>query len=160
MNHSPLATTYLQQFKRTYRVYRAWCRALLHNGSALGLLVMFVLVLGEPLACIIHCQFLMPAEMHREHMMHHHAGMQDHVSMDMQSSPGSPVFVCVMNPTPRLPGDASSTMPPSPVHDMLAMTVAVAGVFLLLLLHLYERAPSAPSHGVSPPLRPPILFAS
>lgn len=161
VNQSLLATTYLPQIKRAYRECRVWYRALLHNGAAMGLLVLFVLVLGEPFACIIHCQFLMPAEMHAGQMMyHHHAGMHGQAAMDMQSSPVSPTFVCVMNPAPRMPGDASSTMPPSPVHEMLAMTVAVVGVFLLLLLHLYEHAHFVPHRPIPPPLRPPILFAA
>ena len=135
--------------------------------------VLFALSLGEPLACIIHCQIWLPLAFHdyfaaqhqHEHHQHTHQIVQqapDPTPIDtagLYSTDTSTALLCGM-PGMGAGSNAPFYVPPSPVHDMLL----APALFFVILLLLGAR-PAAPPGDPPPiflprPLRPPILLAA
>jgi hypothetical protein len=157
------------QVKRAYRALRSRLR---RTRVAVGMLVVLLLALGEPLLCIIHCQIWMPYAHHSysaaQHAHMHHTSSHAMMSAEPATT-GSTGLVASRLPS----GDANCFMlrpvgshdgaplhePPSPVHDLLPTLVALIALVLLTSIHL-AAPPGAPPK-VPPPLllRPPIPFA-
>lgn len=162
------------QLVRRWRAWRAFVRgkhALLALGLAVGL------GLAGPLLCMFHCDIWMPLMSHSSAAHQHHHHMMNGHAMDdaaMAAMPGMAHAASAAQPptdqaqpsatcSVLMPGGTSDgvPMPPSPVYELL--TVAIAGVVLLVLLgqRAYLAPPGdPPTLAYSPPLRPPIGCAA
>jgi hypothetical protein len=158
------------QVKRAYRALRARLR---RTRMAVGMLVVLLLALGEPLLCIIHCQIWMPY-LHRSYAAAQHAHMHhtsSHTMMSAEVAATTSSTSLIASPLPS--GDASCFMlrpagshdgaplhePPSPVHDLMPTLVALIALVLLTSLHLAAPPGAPPKVQPSLLLRPPIPFA-
>lgn len=149
------------------RRWRAWRRGLRFDRASAALLIALLLALGEPLACILHCEVWLPIVLQSylaaQHHHHHMPGM----SMPAEPAPASGAaiaatpdaepdgcFMAVGGPLSGVP-----TVPPSPVHEMLLWPELL--LLVVLLTVTYRPAPpSDPPHVfIAPLLRPPILIA-
>lgn len=163
--------------RNLWRRARRLCRARLRSKrAAIALLLLIVLMPGESLLCIIHCQIWLPIAFHSYFAaQHQHLHQHDHVHVSaaqptqpLSAARGDAFVVSSASaaPTGCLMGSGSGSgsvpfhVPPSPVHDM------VPALLLLLLAPLaISRRPMAPSGdppqvALPPPLRPPIPFAA
>lgn len=163
--------------RNLWRRARRLCRTRLRSKRAtIALLLLIVLMPGESLLCIIHCQLWLPIVFHSYFAaQHQHSHQHNHVHM-IAAQPSQPASTArgdaVIAPSaPAAPmgclmdsgsgsGSAPFHVPPSPVHDMVPV------LLLLLLAPLaISRRPAAPPGdppqvALPPPLRPPIPFAA
>jgi hypothetical protein len=157
------------QAKRAYGALRARLR---RARVAVALLTVLMLMLGEPLLCIIHCQIWLPIAYHgyfaAQHAHMHHT--TSHAILSAEAAAHGTAFVS--SPLPdadpgcfmlRAAGNHDGVpfyVPPSPVHDLLPTLVLM--IMLLLLTRARTAAPPGgpPRITHSPQLRPPILFAA
>ena len=123
----------------------------------LALAIVLLLGLGEPLACIIHCQIWLPFVSHSylaAHLHHHH-----HISSGSSATaqPSAPAPSCDL-----YVGHSDSApfhIPPSPVHEMLLAFGPPLLLVILLFVYLIVPPGPSPNRSIPPPLRPPITFA-
>jgi hypothetical protein len=173
-----MITAVLQSAPRVFARLRRRLVALRPRRSAPALLLAAVLAvsLGEPLACIVHCQLWLPAYIaaaaghgHGQHGHDHGHGHQHGAATQAQApavvasalnQPGDThAGGCVLRPV----GASSSTpyhLPPSPVHEAVA---AAAPLLLALLLTALLALPpilAPPRFAAPPPLTPPRSHAS
>jgi hypothetical protein len=130
-------------------------------------LVVLALGLGEPLVCIIHCQFWLPIvlpSLASAHHYHTHATAVPSNSEPLLTTGGAAtlpgIASCLMRQGPLTDSDLSIPVPASPVHEMVLAIVA-----LLAVVPLISRVSPAPlTHPpcvvFPPPLRPPNLRAA
>jgi len=160
---------YYGQVKRAYGALRARLR---RARVAVGMLMVLMLALGEPLLCIVHCQIWIPfayqSYFATQHVHMHHTS--SHAMMSAETATATSTGF-VASPLPA--GDPSCFMlravgnhdsvplhvPPSPVHDLLPTLV----VLIMLVLLMSIRPAAAPRDPPNAPhpllLRPPIPFA-
>jgi hypothetical protein len=129
--------------------------------------VVLALGLGEPLVCIIHCQFWLPIvlpSLASAHHYHTHATAVPSNSEPLLTTGGAAtlpgIASCLMRQGPLTDSDLSIPVPASPVHEMVLAIVA-----LLAVVPLISRVSPAPlTHPpcvvFPPPLRPPNLRAA
>ena len=162
-------------YRQSVRGVRAQRARLRREGAAVGLLVLLTLGLGEPLLCILHCQIWLPSayqgyfapqEQLDPHAHHNHHSMNAPVAAASDSDP-----LLTLSHAPTLDpgcfishaaGDQSGVpfhVPPSPIHDVLPIVLALS----IVILGLYARPtppPGDPPARACPPLlRPPIRLA-
>jgi hypothetical protein len=161
------------------RRWRAWRARVERKRLALALVALLTIGLGEPLLCIIHCDLWLPSMFGHQmasHQHHHHGAMagMDHsgsiVGMDQAStSPGmiNPIGAQpAENGAPCFhggPNDGSEApfhVPPSPIHDMLPLTLVVTVVVSMLFVYRPVPPGDPPRIFLSLLLRPPIPFAA
>jgi hypothetical protein len=154
----------------------AWRLRLCRERAAVALLVLLTIGLGEPLLCIIHCEFWLPMAYHSYFAAQHphthaHAGLHiqvsDEVALPTITSAAGATSVraaeapagiaCFMQAGPGTGAPVPFHVPPSPVHDMLPTLLLV--LLLLLLTHARPLAPPGdpPRAPVCLLFRPPIL---
>jgi len=154
-----------------WRRVRTWRARLRRKRAMLALAIVLLLGLGEPLACIIHCQIWLPFVSHMyfaAQLHHHHHHMSSGSSATAQPSalaysdarapsPNTPAPIC------ELHGSQSDGVPfhipPSPVHEMLPVCGLPIVLVILLLVNLITSPETSPNRCVPPLLRPPIAFA-
>jgi hypothetical protein len=153
---------------------RRWLSAQRPRRSAPALLLAAVLAvsLGEPLACIFHCQLWLPAyfaaagaHSHGHHSHHHGHGHQHGVASTHRDAPAVAATAhdraadthaggCALRPAGS-PSSAPYHLPPSPVHEAV---VAAAPLLMALLLAALLALPpilAPPRLGAPPLLTPP-----
>ena len=158
----------MQAWHRRARHLRRTVRARLRrDGATAALLVVLALGLGEPLVCIIHCQFWLPIvlpSLASAHHYHTHATAVPSNSEPLLTTGGAAtlpgIASCLMRQGPLTDSDLSIPVPASPVHEMVLAIVA-----LLAVVPLISRVSPAPlTHPpcvvFPPPLRPPNLRAA
>jgi hypothetical protein len=159
------------------RQWRALRARLRREGAAIGLMVLLTLGLGEPLLCILHCQIWLPSAYqgyfapHNQHdpQAHHNHHTMNASAPAAAANGGDPLLTpshaAALDPgcfVPHAAGDQSGVpfhVPPSPIHDVLPIALALS----IVILALYARPaapPSDPPDRACPPLlRPPIRLA-
>jgi len=142
--------------------------------AAVALLVLLTLGLGEPLLCIIHCEFWLPmayhsyfAAQHPHNHAGHHAQLNDEATTPATAAAASATSIraaeesaatsCFMQGGLGTGAPVPFHVPPSPVHDMLPTLLLV--LILVLLIHARPLAPPGdpPPAPISLLFRPPIF---
>jgi hypothetical protein len=142
------------------------------------LLVLLTIGIGEPLLCIIHCEFWLPMAYHSYFAAQHqhtHAPAGYYIqagdeaatpviasaagAMSFRSAEASASTVCFMQGGLGTGAPVPFHVPPSPVHDMLPTLLLV--LLPILLAHARPLAPPGDPPPAPIPLffRPPILRA-
>lgn len=144
-----------------------------HAWTTLALLLLVVLGLAEPLACLTHCRTMVQFEVRRAFVEQHQASTRNadrfevtgdrardllHVRLVVLSN----LFVCFVD---IAHGDQSGLpFAPSPeaFHDHQATIFAAVLLALILLIQRRSiaRVHAPPPHTSHPPLRPPIALAA
>src|SRR5262245_29959820 len=136
----------------------------------LALAITLMLGLGEPIACIVHCQIWLPFVFHSffaAHQHHHHHNMPPSNPAAAQSN--APVYGHAQTAPPSSlapiceihggQSDGAPFHPPSPVHEMLPAFGPPLALVIVLLVYLIGPPGTPPNRSISPLLRPPIAFA-
>lgn len=161
--------SYYGQVKRAYRALRARLR---RARVAVGMLVVLMLALGEPLLCIVHCQIWIPFT-YQSYFATQHAHMHHTSSHAMVSAETVTARSAAFGASPLPASDSSCFMlraagnhdgapfhmPPSPVHDLLPTLVMLIMLVLLTSIRPATASHDPPNVPRPLPLRPPISFA-
>ena len=168
-----IGSTIRRLWQRLARRRRAWASRLRRDRASVALLVLLTLGLGEPLLCIIHCQFWLPIALHSyfaaQHTHHHHgspvvagqAGPGQIVSAAPAIQPGAAEQPgCFLH----FSGPANSGLPfhvpPSPVHDMFVPLALLLIVTIIVAARPLAPPGAPPQRAYAPLLRPPIPIAA
>jgi hypothetical protein len=156
----------------TRRRWSSWRARTRRRRAALALAPLVLLVaLGEPLMCIIHCDFWLPrafghylaGDQHHQHQ-HHHTGAAPATgyaarppnTTTVAQAPACGVHGCFSHIGHGAGSEAPFHVPPSPIHELLPMTLIVLAVALAVTSRLVTPTSSPPSVFIAPILRPPI----
>jgi hypothetical protein len=161
-------------WRQLRRQVHAWRIRLRRERAAVALLMLLTLGVGEPMLCIIHCEFWLPIAYHSYFAAQHphsHAGHRiqpgdESAALATDSAAGAASIrasetpaaaSCFMNGGLGTGAPVPFHVPPSPVHDMLP-TLLIA-LLLVLLTHPRPLAPPGdpPSAPISSLFRPPIF---
>lgn len=156
----------MQAWHRRARHLRRTVRARLRrDGATAALLVVLALGLGEPLVCIIHCQFWLPIvlpSLASAHHYHTHATAVPSNSEPLLTTGGAAtlpgIASCLMRQGPLTDSDLSIPVPASPVHEMVLAIVASLAVSLLISILPAPPSVDPPPISYPPPPRPPNLL--
>lgn len=159
-------SAFMQAWHRRARRFRRTVRARLRrDGATAALLVVLALGLGEPLACIIHCQFWLPILLHTLAPAHHHhvhalaaPGASERILTDDSATTLPGMASCLVRQGPLTDSDLPIPVPASPVHEMVLAIVASLAVSLLISILPAPPSVDPPPISYPPPPRPPNLL--
>ena len=145
----------VQQRITTYsQLWQDMAERLRRPGAVIGLLLVLLLGLIEPLTCVVHCSLLnMLATSQSAVVQHHHGGA---VAPSARGVATSAAQGCahVHSGVPSLPG---SDVVPQPFHEMLLLPITML-VFVSLAVRRQHRASGPPAQPHAAPLgHPPKL---
>jgi hypothetical protein len=128
------------------------------------LLLALYCVIGEPLACMLHCQFVFPWLPHHQHVDHSHMHTAPLVAPP-SSATAAMAFAALAATTPD---DApcvytggqhdapSEPVPPAPIHDAIYHTSAKLGEIALIQRLISHEPPQHVQCSDPPPTPPPL----
>jgi hypothetical protein len=133
--------------------------------------LLLTVALGEPLMCIIHCDFWLPrafghylaGQQHHQHQHHHNMGAEQAITAPgaaaIAPAPAGASALCFSHIGHGGGSEAPFHMPPSPIHELLPMTLALLVVALAVMRCLVAPPGDPPIVFIPPLLRPPIPSA-
>jgi hypothetical protein len=123
-----------------------------------SLLVLGVLVVGEPLMCVLHCHLWMPGGVVDDagaivtHQHHHaHGAVSASANAESVAVSAQTALRCA----DHTPG-SDSTLPPSPLHDLTLPVALALGALMMQARRLAMARASTLLLRLPPPTPPPI----